>query len=76
MTEALIVAGLWGLFGGSHVGLGLLPVRRWIGGRRFSIAFSLVAAVAFAILVVGTTALRGVGLRGPPSGGSRGRGWR
>lgn len=55
MEPALIVAGLWLLFGGTHVGLATGPIRSrlvaCLGEGGFTAVFSLVASVSFAVLV-------------------------
>lgn len=71
MEPAMIVAGCWLLFAGTHLGLAAVPVRsalvRRLGEVGFAATFSLVAAGSFALLVRTYAGLRmdgapGVGL--------------
>jgi uncharacterized membrane protein len=62
MEPAVTIAGYWLLFAGTHIGLAAAPVRSRIVGRLgehgFAALFSLVAAVAFTLLVHGYAGLR------------------
>lgn len=55
MNEASVTALLWLLFGGTHVGLTMPPIRRRLAARLgetgFIVAYSAVAIVTFALLV-------------------------
>jgi len=55
MEQGLITALLWLLFGGTHVGLTVMPVRQWLvarlGETAFILVYSIIAIVAFAALV-------------------------
>lgn len=68
MSVVLVVALLWVLFFGSHVGLATAPLRSRLvarfGERGFSILFSGVAAVAFVALVAGYASVRSDGPAG------------
>lgn len=67
MTPVIVVAALWLLFAGSHVVLGIAPIRgplvRRLGELGFTLVFYVVAAASFAALVTYYTAHR---FEGPP----------
>lgn len=69
MEPAIVVALLWGIFGGTHVLLATRRVRASLVARLgepgFTAFFSLVAAVAFAALVAYYAAHRFEGVAGP-----------
>jgi uncharacterized membrane protein len=68
MEPAVVVAGLWMLFGGTHIAMGTDPVRSLLverfGERRFTVIFSLLATASFAALVSYYAAHRFEGLQG------------
>ena len=68
MHAVLIVTGLWLLFAGSHVGLGVSGLRDRLGPRRFTLLFVAVASVMFSLLVSGYATLRFNGPMGPALG--------
>jgi uncharacterized membrane protein len=74
MEPAAVVALLWLLFGGTHIGLASDPIRgplvTRLGERGFDLLFSLVAAISFAMLVNYYAGHRLEGALGPAMGHS------
>lgn len=77
MVPAMVVAMLWLLFGGSHIGLGVLRDRlvARLGEIGFTVLFYVVAAVSFAALVTFYAAHRFAGAPGIGLGAVSGFGW-
>jgi uncharacterized membrane protein len=73
MDPALLVALLWLLFAGTHIGLASRPIRSRLVARLgelgFGVAFSLVAAVLYTLLVTTYAAHRWEGAPGLALGG-------
>ncbi|HEY8516276.1 MAG TPA: NnrU family protein [Candidatus Binatia bacterium] len=72
MEPTLVVAALWLLFGGTHVGLAVRPVRERLvarlGEKGFVLLFWIVAAVTFSLLALGYERFATRGLPGPALG--------
>jgi uncharacterized membrane protein len=62
MEPAVTIAGYWLLLAGTHIGLAVVPVRsrlvRQLGDYGFAAVFSLIASVAFGLLVHAYAGLR------------------